>query len=295
VGGIAGGAIGFALGGPIGAAVGTYLGEMAGGALGKYIGPYWDGMSEKAGEMMSNAKNAVVNGMSALGKASWDAGTSFVGALISGGKKVIELLGKVGSYIWEGIKNTPIFRFGKVMLDSMLAIPWVASFVGVAKSVASAIGDTISGVFDWIKGKMSNILPDWAKRFLNESSDKAEGRTPPPPPPPKPAQPTVAKPTSPQPTTNAPQKASTDAGKQGPANQPAAKPADTSKSVAGKTPDVTKSGTVTEKDVPRILNDNLKIMDHVAKQNAQMINYLAAMADNSRRTADATAKMSRQG
>jgi hypothetical protein len=381
VGSVAGGAIGLMLGGPIGAAVGSYLGEMAGGALGKYIGPYWDSMSAKAGQMWESTKQSL--------SGAWDTTSAFLSSsatkfgdsisnkakdtgaalgdlvvflgkgLMTMGSKLMEFFGTIGSALWTGIKKSPVFQIGSYIWDSIAKTDIGGKMIKMFKGVTESLSNMINGIFDWAKGALSNLVPDWAKKLVNKvSGDDKTGYTeerskektantasskPPDAKPSAPAKPTAgpngeklikmpdgrvgygsadtgkfyplngdkmgaaedykaaynkAAPKSPSPTTNAPAQGNQTGSKQGEAkkDQQSSQPAPTAeKKVSGAVPDVKTGGQVTEKDMPRIMADNLKLQEYVAKQNARMIDMMAAVAENTKRTTSATEKMARNG
>ena len=292
IGGAAGGAIGMMLGGPIGAAVGSYLGEMAGGALGKYIGPYWDDMSKKAGEMWDGTKKAV--------SAGWDSfSTGFSSVMSSMWKGIKEgwtwlkdMFSTIGKAIWNGIQQTPLFKLGSYIITGI---------AGAASGMATAMINGLKSAFDWMKTTIGNLIPDWMKNAASKVGNAVSNAynyvtgndTPkPPPPPPKPA---TAQPQPPPATTN---KAATPQNKPTtppPASTPAANkpPPTTATPGAAKPPEVNKSGAVSEKDIPKLLQESLKLMEYNAKGTERMVNILAAMNDYSKRTATATEKSAR--
>lgn len=309
IGGAAGGAIGFALGGPIGAAVGSYLGEMAGGALGKYIGPYWDDMSKKAGEMWDGTKKAV--------SAGWDSFTTGFSNVMSSMWKGIkegwtwlkDMFSTIGKAIWNGIQQTPLFKLGSYIITGI---------TGAASGMATAMINGLKSAFDWMKTTIGNLIPDWMKNAASKVGNAVSNaynyvtgndtpKPPPPPPPPaakpaaKPAAPPPPKPATAQPqpppaTTN---KAATPQNKPTappPASTPAANkpPPATATPGAAKPPEVSKSGQVTEKDVPRLLQESLKLMEYNAKGTERMVNILASLNDNAKRTVAAAEKAARQ-
>jgi hypothetical protein len=302
-GGVLGAGIGFALGGPIGAAVGSYLGEMAGGALGKYIGPYWDDMSEKAGKMWDSTSAALSKGWNSLSTSTGNLLTSLWKGITDGWTKMTTYFGQVGTDLWNGIKKSPVGQVGSYIISGI---------TGAATGMAKALMSGLQSVWDWMKTSIGNIIPDWMKNAANKvgnavsnaydyvtGNDKPKPAAPPPPPAAKPAaapaaKPATAQPQAPSATTNkaVPPQAKTTPP---PPPPPAAKTPTTTTAPAAKPPEVSKSGQVTEKDIPRLLQENLKLAEYQAKGTQRMVDMLAAMAENGRRTASATEKMSRQG
>jgi hypothetical protein len=303
VGAAGGAAIGFMLGGPIGAAVGTYLGEMAGGALGKYIGPYWDDMSEKAGKMWDSTSATLSKGWNSLSTSTGNLLTSLWKGISEGWSKMTTYFGQVGTDLWNGIKKSPVGQVGSYIISGI---------TGAATGMAKALMSGLQSVWDWMKTSIGNIIPDWMKNAASKvgnavsdaynyvtGNDKPKPAAPPPPPAAKPAaapaaKPATAQPQAPSATTNkaVPPQAKTTPP---PPPPPAAKTPTTTTAPAAKPPEVSKSGQVTEKDIPRLLQENLKLAEYQAKGTQRMVDMLAAMAENGRRTASATEKMSRQG
>jgi hypothetical protein len=395
-GSLAGGALGMALGGPIGAAVGSYLGEMAGGALGKYIGPYWDGMTAKAEAMWTSTKQALSGAWDTTSKFLSSSASKFgdaisnkakdVGAalgdlvvflgkgLMTLGSKLMEFFGTIGSVLWSGIKKTPVFQIGSYIWDSIAKTDIGGKLIKVFKGVTETFSNMINGIFEWAKGALTNLLPDWAKKLLSKvsgddttgyteerskekaSQPKAEERSKEKASQPKteskpdaktdakpsaPATPTQGPngeklvkmpdgrlgygstdtgkfypltgnkmgaaedykaaynktaPKNPTPTTNAANQGQNNASKQGEGrkDQNSDPPLSSEKKVSTAPPEVSKpGGAVTEKDMPRLLADTLKLAEYTAKQNARMLDVLAAVSENTKRNAAASEKIAR--
>ena len=111
------------------------------------------------------------------------------------------------------------------------------------------------------------------------------------------SKPAPAQPQNPPATASKPQTATTDAGKQGAAKPPEpSKPASSTSATPGaaKPPEVSKSGQVSEKDIPKLLQESLKLMEYNAKGTERMVNILASINDNAKRTVAATEKAARQ-
>ena len=111
------------------------------------------------------------------------------------------------------------------------------------------------------------------------------------------SKPAPAQPQNPPATASKPQTATTDAGKQGAAKPPeSSKPASSTSATPGaaKPPEVSKSGQVSEKDIPKLLQESLKLMEYNAKGTERMVNILASINDNAKRTVAATEKAARQ-
>jgi hypothetical protein len=245
----------------------------------------------------------------------------------------------VGTYIWESIAKTKIGE----------------KLQGIFTSVTEFFKGALDGLFGFVKSTLGNLVPDFAKNFINKvtgddktsytdtrSREKASQPAAAEQKPSAPAKPTQgpngeklvkmpdgrvgygsadtgkfyplvgdkmgaaedykaayskAAPKSPPPTTNAPAQGNQTGSKQGEAKKDqTTQPAPTAeKKVAGAVPDVKTGGQVTEKDMPRIMADNLRLQEYVAKQNARMIDMMAAVAENTKRTTSATEKMARNG
>jgi hypothetical protein len=211
--------------------------------------------------------------------------------------------GQVGTDLWNGIKKSPVGQVGSYIISGI---------TGAATGMAKALMSGLQSVWDWMKTSIGNIIPDWMKNAASKvgnavsdaynyvtGNDKPKPAAPPPPPAAKPAaapaaKPATAQPQAPSATTNkaVPPQAKTTPP---PPPPPAAKTPTTTTAPAAKPPEVSKSGQVTEKDIPRLLQENLKLAEYQAKGTQRMVDMLAAMAENGRRTASATEKMSRQG
>jgi hypothetical protein len=288
-----------------------------------------------------------------------DMGKTVFDGIMSFGKPIFAFFGKIGTFIWDAVKATPLFRIGTIIWDAIAKTDIGGKMVKMFTSVTDFLKEKLEGIWNWVKSSLTNLLPDWIKNKLGLGGGEEK-----PPPESKPAEskPPASKPAEskppakpsagtavptagphgepyivmpdgrkgfgdvksnvfyplignqlgqaekynqayaraatkgPSPTTDAPKQGNNTASKQGEGRQqsqtPSNAPPQASKQVTT-APEVKVGGNVTEKDIPRLMQEHVKLADYHAKTNAQMVNLLAGMAENAKRTAAATEKTAR--